>query len=143
MSWLSDHVAEIVSILEAVDGVENVRARPGLPIDLAEATATWLTEGGQLLRVTVYYAPMALHAGASDDHLELDVRIVVEKGFKEGEDFYLGLGELVAAMMLALIQNLGGVDPNGIRPLETPGEPVRIETGEAAYVSQFSFHLIC
>jgi len=143
VSWLSDHVSEIVSILEGVTGVENVRARPGLPLDLGESTATWLTAGGALQRWTVYYAPMALHAGASDEHLELDVRIVVEWGFKEAEDQYLALGELVAAAMLALITQLGGVDANGIRPLETPREPVRIETGEAAYVSQFSLHLIC
>lgn len=143
MSWLSDHVAEIVSIIEAVPGVENVRARPGLPLDLAQATATWLTSGGQLQRWTIYYAPMALHAGASDEHLELDVLVVVEWGFKEAEDRYLALGELVADVMVALILQLGGIDPNGIRPLQTPREPVRIETGEAAYVSQFSMHLIC
>lgn len=142
MSWLSDHVTEIVSILEGA-GALNVRARPGLPLDLGESTATWLTTGGELERWTVYYAPMALHAGASDEHLELDVRIVVEQGFKESEDKYLALGEKVAAAMVALIEDLGGVDPNGIRPLETPREPVRIETGEAAYVSSFSFHLIC
>jgi hypothetical protein len=142
VSWLSDHVAEIVSVMEGA-GALNVRARPGLPLDLAEATATWLTAGGALERWTVWYAPMALHAGAADDHLELDARVVVEWGYKEAEDEYLALGEKVAAVMLALIQQLGGVDPNGIRPLETPGEPVRIETGEAAYVSQFSLHLIC
>lgn len=142
MSWLSDHVAEIVSILQGA-GAENVRALPGLPLDLEEATRTWLTAGGELERWTVYFAPMALHAGAADDHLELDVQVSIEFGFKLDPERYLAMGEKVAAAMLALIQQLSAVDQNGIRPLQTPGRPVKIETGEAAYLSVFNFHLIC
>ena len=142
---LTTTVTKVGTVLESVAGIENVRLRPGLPLDLDEAMRTWAENGG-LQRWTVYYASKLELGGANaNEHLHLEVLVVVERSFRESDDAYLELAEFLAAAQLALADTTNGfpqIGEEGIQPVETPGEPVRTETGEAAYRAQFGFTLI-
>jgi len=143
---LATTVAKIQTVLEAVTGVTNVRARPGVPIDLEEARETWLTDADLLQRWTIFYATsVVLGAANANQHVELDVRVVAEWRYDETDDSYIDFADRLAAAQLALADPSTGfpqISEEGVLPVESPGEPVRIETGEGAYRASFAFHLI-
>ena len=144
---LQTTVTQVQTVLESVAGVENVRARPGLPLDLDAITRTFLTDDATLQRWTVFYATSLVLGGANaSQHIELDVRIVAEWTYREEPgDTYIDFADRLAAAQLALANPTSGfcqLDERGIPPVETPGEPVRLESGEGVYRASFEFHLL-
>lgn len=144
---LQTTVAKFGTVMDSVAGVENVRLRPGIPVDLDAALGTLDTEGeNRVQRWTLFYAPSGvLGAANANQHIELDFTCVVEWSYREDDDSYLDMADRIAAVMLALLNPTSGfcqIDENGISPLETPGEPVKTETGHAVYRASFSGHLL-
>lgn len=138
---LSTSAALLGTTLEAVEGVENVQVRPGVPTDqdLAEAT---LEADGQLQRWIVYYAPRVTHAEFPGGHPELDVQVLAVWSYREDEDTFAAFTDRLSAAQLALMTAFPQIDEQAIQPLEQPGEPIRSPEGYSVYRARFGFHLL-
>lgn len=143
---LATTVAKAATAIEGVAGVENVRSRPGIPLDYGDATLTWLTESGEIQRWTLYYATFLELKGAGNEEIELAVRVVAEWSYREANpDNFINFATLLMNVQLALADRTTGfpqIKEPGISVVEAPGDPIRIETGEAALRAQFGFDLL-
>jgi len=133
-------IAAVTGALEGVAGVYNVVARPGLPNDRELYEATLGAEGA-LQRWVVFYGPSLPFAGL-DSQPELDVEVLAVWAFDEAEDTFAEFVDRYAAVLVALSSALPQIDARGIEAVESPGDPVTIESGHAVYRARLRFHLL-
>ncbi len=138
---LETTVAAVLAAIEGVAGIENVRARPGVPTDRDLAEDSLLADD-VLQRWTVHYSPVATYAELSGGHPELDVQVVAVWSYREDEDTFAHFASRLAAVQLALLGALKQIDEQAIEVLESPGDPVAAEPGYSVYRSVMRFHLL-
>lgn len=141
---LSSTRTRVVTVVGAVSGVGNVRARFATDIDRADAEAA-LISGGKVNSWEFAIQPGALHGGASGmNRIVARVRGEALYQHAEGSDSFNTFVDLLAVVMLALIDPITGfpqVTEGGVRLLELSETPTKTRTGHSCYRARIEFDL--